>query len=255
MQNNNTGCCNTASGQAALHANTTGNGSAAFGGSALQDNTTGGGNSAFGQGALVNNTTGSSNIALGQAAGQNAPVGNNNSIYIGSVGSGADVNGTIQIGTQGTQTGGTFIAGVSGATSSGGVAVFVNSNGRLGTVTSSRRFKEQISEMGNASSKLLQLRPVTFYYKPEYDDGSHLLQYGLIAEEVAKVYPEMVVYDKNGEIQTVKYQLLAPMLLNEVQKQSQHAEQQDETIRQLQARLAALEALLGGVPTAATSGR
>ena len=103
--------------------------------------------------------------------------------------------------------------------------------------------------MGDSSDKLLQLRPVTFFYKPKYDDGSHL-QYGLIAEEVAKVYPEMVVYDKTGQIMTVKYQLLAPMLLNEVQKQHEQARQQDETIRLLQRRLAAVEELLGNFPTA-----
>jgi len=91
--------------------------------------------------------------------------------------------------------------------------------------------------MGDSSSKLLQLRPVTYFYKPEYDDGSHILQYGLIAEEVAKVYPEMVAYDKDGQVLTVKYQLLALMLLNEVQRQN-------ETNRQLETRLAALEALL-----------
>jgi hypothetical protein len=123
--------------------------------------------------------------------------------------------------------------------------------------------------MGDSSSKLLQLRPVNFFYKPEYDDGSHLLQYGLIAEEVSKVYPEMVAYGNDGQILTVKYQLLPPMLLNEAQKQhaevqklsgeaekqNQRAQQQDETIRQLQERLAALEALLGKVPTTDTAGQ
>ena len=112
--------------------------------------------------------------------------------------------------------------------------------------------------MGDSSSKVLQLRPVTFYYKPEYDDGSRLLQYGLVAEEVARVYPEMVSYGKDGKPWTVRYQLLAPMLLNELQKQAaqnqeqtEHIERQDERIRgqaaeirSLERRLAALEALL-----------
>ncbi len=120
---------------------------------------------------------------------------------------------------------------------SGGEAVYVTATGQLGTMNSSRRFKEQITDMGDTSSKLFQLRPVNFFYKPEYDDGSHLLQYGLIAEEVAKVYPEMVADDKDGQILTVKYQLLTPMLLNEVQKQA--AEN-----RSLEERVAALEALL-----------
>jgi hypothetical protein len=120
--------------------------------------------------------------------------------------------------------------------------VYVTSSGQLGTVLSSGRFKEQITDMGDSSSKLLQLRPVNFFYKPEYDDGSHLLQYGLIAEEVAKVYPEMVSYDKDGQVLTIKYQLLAPMLLNELQKQSEAIQVQREQNRKLEERLAALEA-------------
>jgi hypothetical protein len=97
--------------------------------------------------------------------------------------------------------------------------------------------------MGDGSSKLLQLRPVTFLYKPQYDDGSHALQYGLIAEEVAKVYPEMVGYDKDGQPSSVKYQSLAPMLLNEVQKQNAQ-------LQLLEARVAALEALLSSQASA-----
>ena len=102
--------------------------------------------------------------------------------------------------------------------------------------------------MGDSSSKLFELRPVNFFYKPEFDSGSHLLQYGLIAEDVAKVYPELVAYDKNGEILSIKYQLLAPMLLNEMQKQAAH-------IHSLEERLAALEALLGKLPATAAAGQ
>ena len=257
LQNNTTGDFNTALGYQALAANTGGNGDTAVGWSALTVST-GQGNTAVGQGALYHNTYGGGNIGLGGSAGQNAPVGNNNSIYIGSEGTSGDASGTIQIGTEGTQTGGTFIAGISGATSSSGAEVFINSSGQLGTATSSGRFKEEISDMGDSSSKVLQLRPVTFYYKPEYDDGSRLLQYGLVAEEVARVYPEMVSYGKDGKPWTVRYQLLAPMLLNELQKQAaqnqeqtEHIERQDERIRgqaaeirSLERRLAALEALL-----------
>jgi hypothetical protein len=116
-----------------------------------------------------------------------------------------------------------------------GIPVYINSNGQLGTTTSSRRFKESIRDMGDSSSHLLELRPVTFLYKPQYDDGTHALQYGLIAEEVAKVYPEMVAYDKDGQPYTVKYQLLAPMLLNELQKQhTVVTAQQSELQTQLQ---------------------
>jgi hypothetical protein len=236
---NTSGANNTADGNATLQDNTTGNLNTAVGSLALGNNTTGNNNTASGFQALTLNATGSDNIAIGYQAAYNAPAGNSDSIYIGSQGSATDASGTIRIGTEGAQNCGTFIAGIYGASSSGGAQVYVNSNGHLGTVLSSRRFKEQIAGMGDASSKLLELRPVTYFYKPKYDEGSHLPQYGLIAEEVAKVYPEMVAYDQDGQVLTVKYQLLAPMLLNEVQKQNQ-------TIQKLEERLATLEALLAG---------
>jgi hypothetical protein len=137
--------------------------------------------------------------------------------------------------------------------------VYINTNKQLGTLTSSRRFKDNIQDMGTASSKLFQLRPVTFNYKPQFDDGSHLLQYGLIAEEVAKVYPDMVVYDKDGQPYTVRYQVLAPMLLSELQKQNAVVAAQQESLRtqqqgqiqtlqrqneEIQQRLSRLETLL-----------
>ena len=137
--------------------------------------------------------------------------------------------------------------------------MYINTNKQLGTLTSSRRFKDNIQDMGTASSKLFQLRPVTFNYKPQFDDGSHLLQYGLIAEEVAKVYPDMVVYDKDGQPYTVRYQVLAPMLLSELQKQNAVVAAQQESLRtqqqgqiqtlqrqneEIQQRLSRLETLL-----------
>jgi hypothetical protein len=258
LYSNSTGSANIADGDGALAGNTTGSYNTASGFWALTGNTTGSDNTASGLQALSSNTTGSGNIALGNTAAFYAPVGNSNSIYIGSQGSAADASGTIQIGTQATetggtiqignaQTGGTYIAGISGANATSGAPVYVTSNGQLGTMLSSGRFKEQITDMGDTSGKLLQLRPVNFFYKPEYDDGSHLLQYGLIAEEVAKIYPEMVAYGNDGQVLTVKYQLLAPMLLNEVQKQA-------AKIRSLEDRLAALEKLLGAVPAAPTAG-
>ena len=109
-------------------------------------------------------------------------------------------------------------------TSSGGVPVYINSNGQLGTLTSSRRFKEQIRDMGDSTNALMKLRPVTFLYKPEYDKGPRTLQYGLIAEEVAEVYPELVAYEPDGKPYTVKYQYLTTMLLNEMQKQYHRAD-------------------------------
>jgi len=124
--------------------------------------------------------------------------------------------------------------------------------------SSSRRFKENILDMSDSSSRIFQLRPVTFFYKPQYDDGSHLLQYGLIAEEVAKVYPEMAVYDKGGQPYAVRYQMLAPMLLNELQKQhtvvaaqqdviktqQEQIQTQGQQVADMQQRLSRLESLM-----------
>jgi trimeric autotransporter adhesin len=145
----------------------------------------------------------------------------------------------------------TFIAGIANATVSGS-AVFVNSNGQLGITTSSKRFKENIRDMANASNGLLRLRPVTFQYKSEYAQSGATLQYGLIAEEVAEIYPELVQYDMDGKPFTVQYHLLTAMLLNELQKQ--HAalqkkdaeivtlrKEKDTEIKALNARLTSLE--------------
>ena len=103
-------------------------------------------------------------------------------------------------------------------TATDGVEVYIDSNGQLGTVTSSRRFKKDIHDMGSVTDRLMQLRPVTFRYKEAAENGAHPVQYGLIAEEVAKVYPELVQYDKAGKPFTIYYHLLTPMLLNELQK-------------------------------------
>ena len=157
---------------------------------------------------------------------------------------------TIRIGRDQTVT---YIKGISGATSSGGVAVYVNSSGKLGTITSSRRYKEDIADMGDASRNLMKLRPVAFHYKPEYSDGPRTMQYGLIAEEVAEVYPELVVYDpKTGQPQTVSYHLVNALLLNEVQKQYRENRVQDREIQKqqnriddLEKRLAKLESMIG----------
>jgi hypothetical protein len=237
---NTTGANNTASGVSAMFNNTTGNGNTGIGYGAMQNNTGGYQNTAIGLGALSGNTTGGGNIAVGLNAASNLTTGSNN-IEIGNSGV-ADEGGVIRIGTSGTQTS-FFAAGVSGATTglSGAVNVVVDANGQLGTVSSSQRYKEDIQDMGEASSGLLRLRPVTFRYKQPYEDGSKPIDYGLIAEEVAQVYPDLAVRGADGQIQTVQYQKLTPMLLNEVQKQA-------EQIRLLEERLAALEALLPGAP-------
>ncbi|MFZ1087443.1 MAG: tail fiber domain-containing protein, partial [Terracidiphilus sp.] len=124
------------------------------------------------------------------------------------------------------------------------VEVMIDSNGQLGTVNSSIRFKEDVHDMAAASEGLMRLRPVTYRYKQPYDDGTKPVDYGLIAEEVAEVYPDLVVKDADGQIQTVQYQKLTPMLLNEVQKEHKQLEEQEKTIQLLQKRLAALESAL-----------
>jgi len=235
LQNNTTGSGNTASGGQALYSNTTGNSNTASGGDALVANTTGSGNTAYGFAALVANTTGIGNIAIGFSAATNVSSGNSNNIHIGSQGSAAD-SGAIRIGTPGTQIS-FFAAGVRGVTTGGNdtVPVLIDSAGQLGTVSSSRRFKEDIRDMGDASRGLMHLRPVTFRYQKPFADGSKPIQYGLIGEEVAEVYPDLVAHSADGQIETVKYQVLEAMLLNEVQRQQGIIEQQRHEIEGLKA--------------------
>jgi hypothetical protein len=180
-------------------------------------------------------TTGYGNIGLGVGAGQQITGGGANNIAIGSPGVSTDT-GVIRIGSSGDQTS-FFAMGIRGVKTgaSNAVAVLIDSNGQLGTVSSSIRFKQDVHDMADASSRLLQLRPVTYRYKQPYADGSQPIDYGLIAEEVAQVYPDLVATGADGQPETVQYQKLTPMLLNELQKQA-------ETIRMLERRLAALEA-------------
>ncbi len=250
-----TGLVNTAVGSGALPSNTTGSANAALGVNALDFNTTGGNNTAIGTLSLFSNSTGSYNTALGASALLNATGSSNIGIgrlagsSISSGGNNIDIGNsapsnesdTIRIGSTQTRA---FLAGVDGATSSSGVAVYVNSSGQLGTVTSSLRFKEDVEDMGEATQDLMKLRPVTFHYKAPYDDGSRLLQYGLIAEEVAKVYPTLVQYDAQGKPFTVRYQALNTMLLNELQKQHAQVEEQKAQLAAQEARIQRLEALL-----------
>jgi hypothetical protein len=185
----------------------------AAGVNALLKNTTGQENTAIGvDDALLGNTTGNNNIAVGYKAGNNLSTGSNN-VDIGNLGAAGDAN-TIRIGTQGTQTA-TYIAGIFNSSASGG-AVEVSSTGKLGMLLSSARYKRDIHDMDTASSKLLKLRPVTFVYKR---DPQGERQYGLIAEEVAKVYPELVIYGTDSKVVSIRYHELIPMLLNATQKQ------------------------------------
>jgi hypothetical protein len=214
MHNNNSGSYDTADGERALYSNTSGGHNTATGGAALYSNQTGSDNTADGTKALYN-STGSSNLGLGFESGQNLTGGSNN-VEIANAGLASD-SGIIRIGTTNSQTE-TFIAGISGVHPAGGVAdVVVNANGQLGVVLSSKRFKRDIADMGDLSARLLKLRPVTFYYK---NDPGNRRQYGLVAEEVARVYPELVSHDQQGRVESVQYSMLTPMLLNELQKQT-----------------------------------
>ena len=228
---NTIGSQNTANGDAALYNNTTGARNTANGDAALQSNTTGGNNTAEGFQAIFHNTTGSSNIAVGSTAGTNLTTGSNN-IDIGNKGVAAEAN-TIRIGTVGTQTK-AFIAGIHGATASGGAAVFVNASGELGTLTSSARFKDEIKPMDKASEAVLALKPVTFRYKREFDPDA-IPQFGLVAEQVQKVNPDLVVRDGQGKPYTVRYEAVNAMLLNEFLKEYHKAQVEERKVAELEA--------------------
>jgi hypothetical protein len=224
----NNGGNNTATGASALQNNTDGTQNTAVGKDALTNNTLGNNNTAVGNSALGKNKTGQSNIALGAQAGQNL-TGNNN-IDIGNKGVQGEA-GTIRIGATGTQAN-TYVAGISGVTLPTGVGVIVDTNGHLGTTTSSARFKDQIKPMDKASEAILSLRPVSFRYKKQLDpDG--IPQFGLVAEEVAKVNPDLVARDANGKAYTVRYEAVNAMLLNEFLKEHRKVEGQQATIAEV----------------------
>ena len=178
-------------------------------------------NVAEGAFALSHNTSGSFNIALGYNAGSNLTTGSNN-IDIGNAGVAGESN-TIRIGTVGTQTV-TYIAGIMGTTTPRGTPVFINANGQLGTVQSSARFKEEIKPMDKASEAILALKPVTFHYEQELDPDS-TPQFGLIAEDVEKINPDLVARDAEGKVYTVRYEAVNAMLLNEFLKEHRKVEQ------------------------------
>jgi hypothetical protein len=239
LEENTTGDSNTANGFDALFANTTGNGNTANGVGALNLNTIGINNTAIGITALSDNTIGGSNIALGVSAGANLTTGSNN-IDIGNAGV-ANESNNIRIGTKGTQTA-TFIAGISGATVTGR-AVVVNNSGQLGIAPSSKRFKDKIQPMDKASEAILALQPVTFRYKHELDpDG--IPQFGLVAEQVEKVNPDLVARDDQGKPYTVRYEAVNAMLLNEFLKEHRKVEEQEATITQVKATVAKQAAII-----------
>jgi len=236
LYSNINGLGNTADGYQALFFNTTGTNNTANGANALHDNTIGNDNTATGESALNHNTTGSGNVALGFRAGGNLTTGSNN-IDIGNEGVAGEAN-TIRIGTRGTQTR-TFIVGIYGATAAGGVPVYLESHGQLGTATSSARFKQDIHSMNGASEAILALKPVTFRYKQEIDPKG-IPQFGLVAEEVEKVNPALVTRDEEGKPYTVRYEAVNAMLLNEFLKEHRKVKEQGATMAELKKEIVSL---------------
>jgi Chaperone of endosialidase len=244
LDKNIDGDANTANGDGALASNTTGNFNAAIGASALLNNTIGGRNTAIGRSALslnttgnfntangyqalFNNTTGNFNIALGSSAGASLTTGDSN-IDIGNVGFPGESH-TIRIGGPQTKT---FIAGIRGVTIGGtAIPVLIDGNSQLGTLSSAGRFKKEIQPMDNTSEAILALKPVTFHYK---SDNTNTPQFGLIAEEVAEVNPDLVVCDEKGDIYTVRYDAVNAMLLNEFLKEHRRVEDLEATVVQQQ---------------------
>jgi trimeric autotransporter adhesin len=247
LLSNRVGNDNTATGFSALVNNRAGNGNTATGVFALSGNTGGDNNTATGHNALLNNTTGSFNIALGAEAGGNLTTGSNN-IDIANRGVAGEAD-TIGIGTRERHTN-TFIAGINGVTVARGVGVIVDSNGHLGTVVSSERFKDEVKPMDKASEAILALKPVAFRYKHELDPEG-IPQFGLVAEAVEKVNPALVARDADGKPFTVRYEAVNAMLLNEFLKEHRKNEEQQSKIEQQETKIAVqqkqIEALTAGL--------
>ena len=225
LLNNISGPTNTATGAFALFNNTIGDGNTAIGANALSSNTTTNGNTAIGSFALLN-STGAGNMAIGYGAGSNV----------------STANGVICIGHNGQNvTATTWIESVYGATTQSGTTapVIVSDDGQLGTIASSERFKKDIATMDNASKAILSLRPVTFHYKT---DAKGIPQFGLIAEEVAKVNPALVLPDKEGKPYSVRYDQVNSMLLNEFLKEHRKNEKQEAMIARLEKQIERLTA-------------
>ena len=221
LLSNTTGFNNTATGVQALVNNTTGDHNTADGNTALLSNTTGFANTASGAGALLFNTNGAFNTALGFEAGASVTTASH-VIAIGTAG--ANVSNSCYIG----QIYGTFNTAQS-------AVVYIDPDGRLGTGPSARRFKKDIADMGAASEVLLSMRPVTFHFKTQDTEkaGREISQFGLIAEEVAEVNPDLILRDKEGEIYSVRYDAVNAMLLNEFLKAHSKLQEQEATITRL----------------------
>lgn len=232
LYSNSSGFYNTASGYQSLYFNTAGKRNTATGLNALYANTTGSNNTAVGCYALGSNISGINNIAVGISAGGAIVTGSNN-INIGNAGMEGDSK-TIRIGDSHQIA--THIAGISGATIASGVAVVIDGDGHLGTMNSSARYKEAIKPMKKSSEAILSLKPVSFRYKRELDPQG-IPQFGLVAEDVAKVDPDLVARDEQGKPYTVRYEAVNAMLLNEFLKEHRR-------VRDLEAKVERLEKAL-----------
>jgi hypothetical protein len=235
---NTNGVQNTANGFNALNQNTTGGGNTAVGYEALFSNTTGAANTANGFFALLSNTEGNNNTAIGDVALANNTTGSlNTAIGVGAGTSVETASNVICIGHPGANLSNRcFIGNIFGAFVSGNaVPVLIDSSGQLGTALSSRRFKKEIKPMDKASEAVLELKPVAFHYK---NDITNTPQFGLIAEDVAQVNPDLVVRDKDGEISTVRYDAVNAMLLNEFLKEHKKVEEQQAMIAELKSTVA-----------------
>jgi Chaperone of endosialidase len=239
LLSNTSGIQNTANGAFALLSNTTASGNTATGWNALAGNTGGFSNTANGLNALTNNTTGTGNTGIGQTALSNNTTGSSNTAL--GIGAGQGVStafSVIAIGVSGDNVNNScFIGNIRGATTAvaDAIPVVIDSHHQLGTTSSSRRFKKEIKAMAKTSEAILALKPVTFHYK---SDNTNRPEFGLIAEEVAKVNPDLVVRDGNGEIYTVRYDAVNAMLLNEFLKEHRRIQQQESTIGQLKSAMA-----------------
>jgi hypothetical protein len=260
LLNNTTGDSNTANGFQALSANTTGNENTAVGSTALFNNTSSS-NTGIGFAALRSNTAGFSNTATGAGALLLNTTGNRNTAYglralwtnsTGDGNTGLGVDAGLNLNGSGNVCIGDGVEGASGvsdttwirnvyASVATGRAVFVNSDNKIGTMSSSRRFKEEIRPMDQASDVIFALKPVSFRYKKEID-RSHALSFGLIAEEVAEISPELITRDTDGRPQTVRYEAVNAMLLNEFLKEHHTVQEQGATIAELKKEIAALVA-------------
>jgi len=241
LQNNTSGNYNTATGASALTSNINGSNNTANGLNALYFNSNGHDNTADGLNALLNNTSGSNNTALGARAGSNVTTGNNNIIIGASVlGNASDANVT-RIGNSTQKK--TFIGGIYNKTVASGIGVIINSAGQLGTVQSSARYKDDIKAMDRGSEAVLKLRPVTFRYKEDLDPDK-IPQFGLIAEEVEKVNPDLVMRDEDGKVNTVRYEAVNAMLLNEFLKNYRTDQDQGRKLQEQELTIAKLQTLV-----------